>query len=486
MNKLLSSSATTFLATVVLLLSSCSPKPGIKAPFSDLDPSSMVFGLDAGRDTTLTLSSGTVITYSGGTLVDASGDPVNGRFDLEYREFHDAVDIFLSGIPMTIETASGPGTLQTAGMFEIDARQQGKPLRIAEGRSIGIKFGSRYAEDDYNLYYMDPSEATWTEIGKPENSVNEEKKKFSDSLENNKPVKTTGPELIVFDYAQLLDIYFKDDWNSIWQHRTSNNPPPKALLEYGFTRYDDISIWQEVKFNNGSYLVNELVWRDLDRTGFPKWMNGYATEWDNREENGKYVYVPRNITVKPIGKNMHEFNFTWKGKRFTKRMEAIVPLRNLLKEPASKWSDMYQRAMDDMEKEQERLALMADTFREFEVRNLGIYNCDRLLQNPDWYEIDPVIVMEKPGEDFEHIVLLMGDNSAMVKIPAEQTMRINPASGHRIFIPLSNNEAEILTPEALAGLPKTKPAGETAPAMELKMKRIRFRDQAEFRAFLGF
>lgn len=478
--------ATTLLLGV-LLLAACSSGSKIQAPYPGLDIPFSGFNFDANRDTTIMLSNGTVITYSAGTLVDLDGNPIQGRIELSYRELHHAADIFLSGIPMEIEVQNGRGTLQTAGMFEINAHQGEKQLKIAEGRSIGMQFASRYQDDNYNLYYMDPALGTWSEIGKPETLVNSARRNALDSLDKNKPVNPLGDDLFVLNYDQLLDLYFKDDWGAIWNYQNKTKAIPEGLRAYGLKCFTQMFLNNEFRLNKGYYMGNELVWRDLDGTGFPDWLQDFRVEWTSSwstDTQGKFETA--NLKVRPGDSNRYEITFLWKGKTFTKRMEAVLPLKNLFKKPAGDWQATYQEALQELEEEQKRIDMMAVTFRTFEVRNLGIYNCDRLLEQNGWYEVDPVFTFEKDAGEFKDVIIVLGDNSAVLKLPAEKTLKINPASGHRIFIPLPNNEAEVLTDASLAALPPQKPAGAGIPEVQLKMKRVKFKDQTEFRAFLGF
>ena len=54
-------------------------------------------------------------------FVDSRGNVVEGNVKVDYREYHDFHDIFLSGIPMDFEK----GMLESAGMIEINASQNG-------------------------------------------------------------------------------------------------------------------------------------------------------------------------------------------------------------------------------------------------------------------------------------------------------------------------------------------------------------------------
>ena len=75
----------------------------VKPPIENLDIQNIHFSVDASRDTVMTSETGSQIKISANSFVDKNGNPVAGIVDIEYREFHDVVDIFLSGIPMAYD-----------------------------------------------------------------------------------------------------------------------------------------------------------------------------------------------------------------------------------------------------------------------------------------------------------------------------------------------------------------------------------------------
>ena len=131
------------LALAITFASCCHKKVKLwqpNPPYPGLEIKMSKFTINAGRDTILVLSNGTSITIPAGTMVNSEGVAVTGTYDLLYREFHDAVDIMLAGIPMDFNSMGQNRTLQTAGMFEIDALQNNNKLKIADGKDIDVRF----------------------------------------------------------------------------------------------------------------------------------------------------------------------------------------------------------------------------------------------------------------------------------------------------------------------------------------------------------
>lgn len=313
-------------------------------------------------------------------------------------------------------------------------------------------------------------------MGQPENTPNPEKAIAQAALDEKKPLKTYGPGYFVLSYSFLIDVVYQ---NEAYTRKIENSRLTEKLKDYELAIYD-VLLYGDVQFGKGYYHPSELVWRDVDGGGFPEWLNSFSISWVQTSKG----WVPGNLSIKPVEGNTYDVTMNWAGKKFKKRMEAVVPLKNLLRQPASDLKASYEKALADLAEEQKKVDLMAELFRTLEVRRLGIYNCDRLLDERGWFSVEATFNLEQPAE-YENVIMLLGDNSGSLTLPAGQNIRINPALPNRFVIPVGNNEAEILTPESMTTLAALK-KGESVGKVELKTKRVRFADAAEFRAFLGF
>ncbi len=94
-------------------------------------------------------------------FLDKEGNVVNGTVDIEYREFHDPVDIILSGIPMGYDTADIKGTLESAGMFEFRASSQGEEVFPNPDAIINVELESKQLRDGYNRYKFNEDSGNW-------------------------------------------------------------------------------------------------------------------------------------------------------------------------------------------------------------------------------------------------------------------------------------------------------------------------------------
>lgn len=123
----------------------------------------------------VTASEGGVIEFVNGSrivvpraaFVSDRGAAVTGEVEVFYREMHDPVDFFLSGIPMTYDSAGVSYTLESAGMMEIYAEQNGQRVRLAPGKSLDVELVSEISmplmdiPQGYNIYELDTAARNW-------------------------------------------------------------------------------------------------------------------------------------------------------------------------------------------------------------------------------------------------------------------------------------------------------------------------------------
>lgn len=141
-------------------------------------------GLNPQNPQIFTYENGTQIHVPAQAFVDENNEEVSGKVELRYREFRDAADIFIAGIPMEYDSAGKSYTLESAGMLEILAYSEGKPVYLKEGKTLEVEYFSPYQGLDYNVYHLDTTERNWNFEG--EDLLRESE------LENNVPEK---PEL---------------------------------------------------------------------------------------------------------------------------------------------------------------------------------------------------------------------------------------------------------------------------------------------------
>ncbi len=141
----------------------------VNPPIKDIQAQFASFKVDANKGGTFEYGNGSKVIVPPAVFVDKDGKEITGEVELNYREFHDFVDFFLSGIPMHYDSAGTRYQLESSGMMEIQANQNGTPLNIKPQSTIDIELMSNVAagkELDYNIYFLDEKQENWSYVCK--------------------------------------------------------------------------------------------------------------------------------------------------------------------------------------------------------------------------------------------------------------------------------------------------------------------------------
>lgn len=129
------------------------------SPFNGngLDVKFNAWEMDADKAKVFKLKNGSNIHVPAGAFIDKFGQPVKGKVEIKYREFHNAADIIASGIPMHYDSAGTRHHFESGGMFEIRGNQNGEPVFLANGKNIDVNMVSYNKDKNFNHYYLDES-----------------------------------------------------------------------------------------------------------------------------------------------------------------------------------------------------------------------------------------------------------------------------------------------------------------------------------------
>jgi hypothetical protein len=82
--------------------------------------------------------SGARLVIPAAAFANQYGSLIQGEVDIYFREMHDYVDFFLAGIPLPYDSAGQRYQLESAGIVEIFALQDGQPVHLAPGKTIDV------------------------------------------------------------------------------------------------------------------------------------------------------------------------------------------------------------------------------------------------------------------------------------------------------------------------------------------------------------
>lgn len=145
------------------------PPVGVNPPEPDLLKVER-FTISGSKKARLSSRKGTRIRVPEKAFRFPDGTPCYGSVEIVFQEYHNPLEIFLSGIPMQYDSGGVSYTFESAGMFDITAFSDGKPLLLNEGKGIGIDLVSN-DPGSYNIYRFDTLANKWVYIS-AENQAN--------------------------------------------------------------------------------------------------------------------------------------------------------------------------------------------------------------------------------------------------------------------------------------------------------------------------
>ena len=382
----------------------------VEPPIRELAKAYTLFEIDASKESILEIPSGTKITIRPNSLVDEVGKLVSGTVTLKYREYHDAVDVLLSGIPMDYQAQGKKRTMQTAGMFDLAATQKDQPVFIKDGAGVQVDFASFEAGTDYNFFALD-QETGWEFVDYVAPTTNKARLELEKEVKTlSRKLKSKKKKLFVFNYDAVLDVEYNNNWNQVNKNRT-NKSLKRKTQKYGLEPYES-RVYQIVPYKGNAYPADMMVWNNKGKR-WPSWARANKCQ----------------ITLKLIKGNLYEARVKKKDSEvvFVGKIELVVPLKYIFKYTAAQWASDSKNIFQKISKNEEKLRLeleekrkrmeqQAAVIRSFEIAGFGIYNYDKLLKEPNG--IDILADFKLQGfDDLDWVICLPEDGKTVIKYP---------------------------------------------------------------------
>ncbi len=141
--------------------------PYVNPPFKNIKPVFASHKIKNSKGGVYEFESGSKVIVPDNAFVDKDGKPVKGKVDIKFREFHDYIDFFMSGIPMEYDSNGTEYILESAGMIEIYGEKNGERVEIAPDKSIKVELVSNIAipnvnvKPNFNIYRLDEVKRNW-------------------------------------------------------------------------------------------------------------------------------------------------------------------------------------------------------------------------------------------------------------------------------------------------------------------------------------
>ena len=370
----------------------------IRPAFTNFDIEKESFRINPSKGDTLFMSTGSIMTIPKDCFVDANGDVVDEEVQLTYREFSTPLDFFISGIPMDYDSLGESYTFESAGMCEILAYSDNKPVFVNPSSAPNVYLATTSTETNFNLYRFDTNQVNW-EIQESSTEIldnNRRKKKVINStvqddvekpqkpVEPNKPSdnrysftididKSSLPELQVyndlkFEIHEDDKSYDPSDFEELWEN---------VEIEKGAEAGTYIVI-----FSNYQRKVSYLTRPVLEGKDYDKAMKLYNTEkkkYADLRDKEKYEEENRLRVIEIENKKILAQN------REIEKLNKLVEARNaeielqdrIAKEKMEEQKRINEQNEIKYQKLLKEAQRRAEIFRSFEINSFGIWNCDR-------------------------------------------------------------------------------------------------------------
>ena len=129
--------------------------PCVQPPIKEMDLEYSSYFINAEQGGSFVHTTGSEISIPPFAFEGKDGNELTGEVEIRYREFHDQLDIFFSGIPMTYDSAGVAYNFESAGMLDIQGFQNDQPIKIQSDKEIEINMSSNNSSPTFNIYYLD-------------------------------------------------------------------------------------------------------------------------------------------------------------------------------------------------------------------------------------------------------------------------------------------------------------------------------------------
>lgn len=368
------------LAAYNYYLSLSKYQEGIQQPFSKTTEFvSMEYTVDSGL--VFHQPTGTHIEIPENAFQDSLGNAVTGKVTFKFREFHSAKAAMLSGIPMQLASDRGQ-FMQSLGMTELRAFQKGEELKLRQGKEVKVDLASAAMPDDeFQLFYLE-EDKMWNDAGNFGTQGNARR----DTALANLPFPSETP---VDPVPDSTDFIFELTGNY------KKLPHLKA--------FKGVS-WKMIIENDGKipYWALRLDWDKIKIVQLDEKKSLYRIDfaWAHEAKKGKKYSEECSIQATPL----------LRGKKLKKALALYEKER-----------EKYEVMLALAEEEEQRLRKQADLINSFVVREMGIYNIDKLQKMEVYARVHMEFDFEEEiSPEFNRVMLIMvmEETNAVVKLNA--------------------------------------------------------------------
>lgn len=378
-----------------------------QVPFSE-------FEIDAEKGDTIFHETGSVLIFPPGSFSDNEGKVISGKVKIQYREFRDPVDFFLSGIPMNYDSAGINYTFESAGMSEINAYQNGRPVFVNQQRKPEINIASDNIDPAQNLYYLDTVSKKWINRGKSEIFIPGKKAvQIVNSVAANEEIPVpVKPEKANNDMPTITVLIDPESFDELKSYNNLKFQLDKA--DKNFDPNHSKELWEDIKLIKGNragaydiqfsktnktvrYKVRPVL-SDKDYVKAMKVYDNQIKAYQNKLKD-RIVYNKAN-KVAYVKDSLRNIQIDKENAR-TAAMNKIIEKRNAEIEKIN-------TAIENNNKLIRTENLNNRALRNFALDNFGIWNCDRPISGENNVVVEAQFTVDGGGiRSIDHAYLFV-------------------------------------------------------------------------------
>ncbi|MBS1623109.1 MAG: hypothetical protein JST83_03755 [Bacteroidetes bacterium] len=443
----------------------------ITPPVAQVDIARDSFIVDADSVTDLTYASGSQLHIPAGAFRTPDGKNVSGIVTLRYREFHDQKDIFLSGIPMTYDSAGQQYVFESAGMMEITAWQNGKELTANPDKPIEVKMVSNTAEDRYNTYFLDTTAKKWVNLNKTNlmavppvaiasaDSTEVSTSKYKTMQGDAESDVTTPPAMrqAQQEVKKASEAVREVEKEKPMPIARADKDKTKFHIVVDATEFPEIAMYQNVRFQvkdelNFDKKTAKTEWEDVKL----KKLNGLDYQIEFVKGNRKMEVVATPVVEDkdlPAAQKLYDSKFALYQAKLTQRKQAEEKARKEYEAKAQAMKEKMDKAIAEAEvRERQYQATLGKTqlvYRTLSIYRFGTYNCDSPVSWPR--EASVVASLEsESGEKLDLACLNLIEKDRNAVFPYQpgkgecRNFRFNPSKDNVLWAMTMDNKLAIV------------------------------------------
>ena len=470
--------------------------PYVNPPMEEVVPEELLTAsVDANQGGRIVFRSGTVAVVPPRAFANRAGEVIGGEVKVVIKEYHDYVDFFLSGIPMDYDSLGTTYQLESAGMIEIYAEQDGERLYMIPEKSIDVELKSSVmvkpgsTEPKFNIYKLNENKKNWEYVTQDKMEFIDEESMISEGegLDTEESISSArAAKVKAINNATSLQLAaFEESLPSLIaptkpQKANTDNPTfdlkvDKLIVQNNISNVEKSIQKEEAALRAFRDQYAKAIWEVMP--GQATWSPAIATtSWDDydisTDGNGAFTVTfikgesEVDVNVKPVlvGKDynqaMNKFNqeFNQFNNLVTERKRKIENKKAELDKVKSALLISADKSFDDkianlkangLDHEASNEMIKREVLNRFSVSSFGIWNCDRPL--PPFVHSLKGDFIDQHSEEYDGLTAFIVDKNrnSVSKFTANTGVNIqyNSKSDNLMWFVTKENKIAVFRPE---------------------------------------